>query len=155
MTSCKRAYCHLELSQQQTQPTSGVAIGTELEPFVRRQALSSTPATPTGNPGSVILPQYVSSKITVFVWGKNTILKFVGNTKYKSMKLTVQLVVVVLIAPTKFRDNLFKFTLYTIIIYKVGDKRCHLHRHVSIQHNFFHEIRTPIENKHARIGEIG
>ena len=35
----------------------------------------------TGNPGSVIVPQYDSSKITVFVWGKNTILKFLGNTK--------------------------------------------------------------------------
>ena len=109
----------------------------------------------TGNPGSVIVPQYGSSKIKVFVWGKNTILKFVGNTKYKSMKLTLQLVVVVLIAPTKFRDNLFKFTLYTIIIYKVADTRCHLRRHALIQHNFFHEIRTPTENKHARIVVIG
>ena len=81
----------------------------------------------------MIVPQYGSSKITVFVWGKNTILKFVGNTKYKSMKLTLQLVVVVLIAPTKFRDNFFKFILYTIIIYKVGDKRCHLRRHALIQ----------------------
>ena len=36
----------------------------------------------TGNPGSVIVPQYDSSKITVFVLGKNTILKFVGNTKF-------------------------------------------------------------------------
>ena len=36
----------------------------------------------TGNPGSVIVPQYGSSKITVFVWGKKlTILKFLGNTK--------------------------------------------------------------------------
>ena len=35
----------------------------------------------TGNPGSVIVPQYGSSKITVFVWGKNTILQFLGNTK--------------------------------------------------------------------------
>ena len=35
----------------------------------------------TGDPGSVIVPQYGSSKITVFVWGKNTILKFRGNTK--------------------------------------------------------------------------
>ena len=35
----------------------------------------------TGNPGSVIVPQYSSSKITVFVWGKNIILKFLGNTK--------------------------------------------------------------------------
>ena len=34
----------------------------------------------TGNPGSVIVPQYGSSKSTVFVWGKNTILKFLGNT---------------------------------------------------------------------------
>ena len=57
----------------------------------------------TGAAGSMIVPQYGFSKITaVFVWGKNTILKFVGNTKYKSMKLTLQLVVVVLIAPTKF-----------------------------------------------------
>ena len=105
----------------------------------------------TGNPGSVVVPQYGSSKFTVFVWGKNTILK----SKYKPMKLTLQLVVVVLIAPTKFRDNLFKFTLYTIIIYKVGDTRCHFRRHALIQHNFFHEIRTPTENKHARIVVIG
>ena len=54
----------------------------------------------------MIVPQYGSSKFTVFIWGKNTIVKFVENTKYKSMKLTLQLVVVVLIAPTKFRDNL-------------------------------------------------
>ena len=86
----------------------------------------------TGNPGSVIVPQYGSSKITVFVWGKNTIPKFVGNAKYKTMKLTLQLVVVVLIAPTKFRDNLFKFTLYTVLVYKVGDKRCHLRRYALI-----------------------
>ena len=71
------------------------------------------------------------------------------------MKLTLQLVVVVLNAPTKFRDNLFKFTLFTIIIYKVGDTRCHLGRHALIQQNFFHEIRTPTENKHARIVVIG
>ena len=103
----------------------------------------------------MIVPQYGSSKFTVFGRGKNTTLKFVGNTKYKSMKLTLQLVVVVLIAPTTFRDNFFKFTLYTIIIYKVGDKRCHLRRHALIQHNFFHEIRTPTENKHARIVVIG
>ena len=66
----------------------------------------------------MIVPQYGSSKFTVFVRGKNTILKFVGNTKYKPMKLTLQLVVVVLNAPTKFRDNLFKFTLY-IIYYNI------------------------------------
>ena len=71
------------------------------------------------------------------------------------MKLTLQLVVVVLIAPTKFCDNLFKFTLYTIIIYKVGDTRCHLRRHALIQHNVFHKIRTLTENNHARIVVIG
>ena len=60
----------------------------------------------TGNPGSVIVPQYGSSKIAVFVWGKNIMLKFLGNTKERSIKLTLQLIVVVLIAPTKFRDNL-------------------------------------------------
>ena len=71
------------------------------------------------------------------------------------MKLTLQLVVVVLNAPTKFRDNLFKFTLHAIIIYKVGDTRCHPRRHAPFQHNFFHEIRTPKESKHAKIVEIG
>ena len=35
----------------------------------------------TGNPGSVIVPQYGTSKITVFVRGKNIMLKFLGNTK--------------------------------------------------------------------------
>ena len=48
------------------------------------------------------------------------------------MKLTLQLVVVVINAPTKFRDNLFKFTLFTIIMNKVGDTRCHLGRHALI-----------------------
>ena len=71
------------------------------------------------------------------------------------MKPTLQLIVVVHNAPTKFRDNEFKFTLYTIIIYKVGDTRCHLRRHALIQDNFLHEIRTPTENKHARIEVIG
>ena len=56
------------------------------------------------------------------------------------MKLTLKLVVVVLNAPMKFRDNLFKFALYTIIIYKVGGTRCHLRHHAPFQHNFFHEI---------------
>ena len=70
-------------------------------------------------------------------------------------QLTRQLVVVALNALTKFRDNLFKFTLYTIIIYQVGDTRCHVRRHAPFQHNFFHKIRTPTENKHARIVEIG
>ena len=42
----------------------------------------------TGNPGSFIAPQYESCKISVFVWGKGTILK--------SMKITLQLFVVVL-----------------------------------------------------------
>ena len=78
------------------------ALKIQIPPRGKRDQTTAT----TGNPGSVIVPQYGSSKITVFVWGKNTILKFVGNTKYKSMKLTLQLVVVVLIAPTKFRDNL-------------------------------------------------
>ena len=40
----------------------------------------------TGNLGFTIVPQYESYKVTVFVWGKATILKFVGNTKKKSMK---------------------------------------------------------------------
>ena len=41
----------------------------------------STPGFNTGNPGSLIvqIKKYHSSKITVFVCGKNTILKFLGN----------------------------------------------------------------------------
>ena len=74
-------------------------------------------------------PQYGSSEITVFAWDKNRILKFVGNTNLRSIKLTLQLVVVVLNAPTKFRDDVFKFTFYTIIMNKVGGARCYLGRH--------------------------
>ena len=50
------------------------------------------------------------------------------------MKLALQLVVV-LNAPTKFRDNLFKFTLYTII-HEVGGTRCHLGRHAPFPTQF-------------------
>ena len=70
------------------------------------------------------------------------------------MKLTLQLVVVDLNAPTNFRDNLFKFTLYTIIIYKVGDTRCHFRRHAPFQHNFFHKI-TLSSNFPPREGGFG
>ena len=72
----------------------------------KENGFSDRTSSPTGNPGSVIVPQYGSSKITVFVWGKNVILKFLGNTKSRSMRLTLHLIVVVLVAPTKFRDNL-------------------------------------------------
>ena len=47
----------------------------------------TNPRTTTGNPGSVIVPKSSSSKTTVLVRGENTILKFVGNTVQKSMKL--------------------------------------------------------------------
>ena len=40
------------------------------------------------------------------------------------MKLTLQLVFVVLNAPTKFRDNLLKFTLYTIKKKKMRPGHC-------------------------------
>ena len=70
------------------------------------------------------------------------------------MKLTLQLVVVILNATTKFRDNLFKFTLYTIITYKVGDTRCHFRRHAPFQHNFFHKI-TLSSNFPPREGGFG
>ena len=41
-------------------------------------------------------------------------LRFVGNTKSRSIKLTLQLVGVILNAQTNFRDNLLKLTLHTI-----------------------------------------
>ena len=52
------------------------------------------------------------------------------------MKLTLQLVVVVLNAQTNFRDYLLKFTL----LYNIS-------RHAPFQHNLFHEIRTPTVNQ--------
>ena len=50
--------------------------------FSRKLPLGA-PASTTGKPGSVIVPQYDSCKITltVFVSHKFSILKFVGNTK--------------------------------------------------------------------------
>ena len=47
--------------------------------YTNQRCLIATGIT-TGNPGSVIVPQYSASKITVFVWGKNTIVKAAGNT---------------------------------------------------------------------------
>ena len=56
----------------------------------------------TGNPGSLIVPQYKSYKITVFVWDEAAILKFARNTYYeKSMKPTLPLVLAVLIMLTQ------------------------------------------------------
>ena len=54
------------------------ALGTTCSPQTLLELFARST---TGNPGSVIVPQYGSSKITVFVWGKNIILKFLGNTK--------------------------------------------------------------------------
>ena len=53
-----------------------------MEKVVLNESMSAKMASrvSTGHPGSVIVPQYCSNKITVFVWGKNTILKFLGNT---------------------------------------------------------------------------
>ena len=71
------------------------------------------------------------------------------------MKLTLQLVVVVLNAQTNFRDNFLKFTLHT----SQYDTRRHeiasQPPFLPFQHNLFHEIRTPTVNNHARIVEIG
>ena len=65
-------------------------------------------------PSSTDVPVLLLNQPSVCV-GKNTILKFVGNTESrKSTKLTLQLVVVDLNAQTKFYDNVFKVTLYTI-----------------------------------------
>ena len=63
----------------------------------------------TGNPGSLIVPQYKFYTITVFVWDKVVILKFVRNAYHeKSMKPTLPLVLVVLNAYTTFCDILFQ-----------------------------------------------
>ena len=67
------------------------------------------------------------------------------------MKLTLQLVVVVLTALTKFRDNLFKFTLYAIIINKVGDFAAML----SFNSTFSTKFELQQKNKHVRIVVIG
>ena len=75
------------------------------------------------------------------------------------MKLTLQLVVVVLIAPTNFRDNLQQFVqIYFIYNNNIQGRRHEMSFLLTCSHStqlFFHEIRTPTENKHARIVEIG
>ena len=58
----------------------------------------------------MIVPQYVSSKITVFVRGKVTIVKSLTQVK---LKLTLQLVIVVLNTYATFRDML-KFPQHPI-----------------------------------------
>ena len=63
------------------------------------------------------------------------------------MKLTLQLVVVVLNAQTNFWDNLLKFTLYTIEYTTEGTT----HAMLPFQHNIFHEILTPTVDRRNRI----
>ena len=60
------------------------------------------------------------------------------------MKLTLQLVVVVLNEQTNFGDNLLKFTLYTIEYTTEGTM-------LPFQHNIFHEILTPTVDRRNRI----
>ena len=67
------------------------------------------------------------------------------------MKLILQLVVVVLNAPTKFRDNLFRFTLYTIIIHNT---RWEARDAILTAMLLSNTTLTATENKHARIVEI-
>ena len=71
------------------------------------------------------------------------------------MKLTLQLVVVVLNTQTSFRDNLLKFTVQYNITHKVGGRRWHLGHHVPSLTQLFKEIRTTTVNGHARIVKIG
>ena len=65
------------------------------------------------------------------------------------MKLTLQVFVEAPNGSTKFRDILFKFTLYTIIIIKVGGTRCHLGRHALYPTQFF---STKFERKTNMLG---
>ena len=46
-----------------------------LVPELSEKQLNQAALKTTGNPGSMIVPQYRSSKITVFAWGKNRIPK--------------------------------------------------------------------------------
>ena len=46
-----------------------------LVPELSEKQLNQAALKTTGNPGSVIVPQYGFSKITVFAWGKNRIPK--------------------------------------------------------------------------------
>ena len=72
-----------DLERSERSETKMAALGRDdkrLDPSTRVLTVLE-PVLATGNPGSKIVPQYGSSKITVFVWGKNIILKFLGNTK--------------------------------------------------------------------------
>ena len=76
---------HSQISESLQTVEESLLVGEKSSPVVlgRQESvfLAESSASTTGNPGSVIVPQYGSSKITVFVWGKNIILKFLGNTK--------------------------------------------------------------------------
>ena len=71
----------MHLGSLESTQEARVALGYRLVQLLRIFRALQTSRVHTGNPGSVIVPQYGSSKITVFVWGKNIILKFLGNTK--------------------------------------------------------------------------
>ena len=62
------------------QPRSSVPY--EQSENIKRLRVNKLSYKITGSPGSVRVPQYDSSnEITVFGWGKNSILNFVRNTK--------------------------------------------------------------------------
>ena len=86
-----------------------------------------------GSPGSLIVPQYESSTITVFVWGRKYQIK--GNLRSGGPSsltsdrrlnerqwslLCSQLVIVVVNAHSKLLDDFLKLTLHTIKYTKRG-----------------------------------
>ena len=106
-----------------------------------------------GNQGSVIVPQYGSTIITVFVLGKNSILKF-----KRSMKLTLQVIVVVFIAPTKIPDNVQQFVqIHSIYNNNIQGRRNKtlFSRTCSHSTQLFSGYSNSNGKKHARIVEIG
>ena len=77
---CRKNYKakYIDLARAESEALDDIIVCSNK--IYNRVMLSGEGLQRTGHPGSVIVPQYGFSKITVFVWGKNTILKFLGNT---------------------------------------------------------------------------
>ena len=70
----KRKHCSKRISQEQEEKENSKKSRPFKQMTPRRAPVFLLfPGINVGNPGSVIVPQYGSSNITVFVWGKNNI----------------------------------------------------------------------------------
>ena len=78
----KRKHCSKRISQEQGEKENNKKSRPFKQMWLRRAPFFLlSPGINVGNPCSLIVSQYGSSNITVFVQGKNRILQFLGNTE--------------------------------------------------------------------------